>query len=270
MSGGNTMAKKQRRTVEKEKVVCQNCRYQYSFLYDAKDAIANLTPTLEGNLQNYINKRESFRSCPHCGYYQDWMVSARRKHGIADMLLLCMVGACGVLMYLVYQMVMAAFNPTMTEASTAIIHARYVIFGYLGFSVVAVTLKAAWLYFGWNPNKDVDTESYEAASPQQVCPQDVVSSISQYEAATRVLAEKQLPRRRVENPWKSMGPKKKSAVIFGLLLGLFSLSAPAMSPDLAFTLARNGMTMLPFYMGLVFILSAALGGSLQLLDHGVK
>ena len=79
-------------TVEKERVVCQNCRYHYSFLYDAKEPIPDVQPNLNGNLRNFITPRECYRGCPHCGFYQDWMVKARRKYQMIDFLLVCMVG----------------------------------------------------------------------------------------------------------------------------------------------------------------------------------
>lgn len=257
-------------TVEKERVVCQNCRYHYSFLYDAKEATPSAQATLTGTLSNYRDPRESYRACPHCGYYQDWMLSARRKHHLKDMLLFCAVGACGVLLYLVYQMVAVAFDPLGTGGFGPLGRAEQVLMGYLGLMAVAVGGYWAYLHWLWNPNRDVDTQSYEAALPREVCPEEMTASATQYEAARRLAAEVELPRRRFENPWARLSWTKRIFIIVGVFLGAASLMAPAVSPELALALARRGMTMFPFYLGVTFFVGSAISGSWQFIDHRLK
>jgi len=257
-------------TVEKERVVCQNCRYHYSFLYDARRPAENTQATLTGNLKNYQNPRESFRACPHCGYYQDWMIAGKRKHQLRDLILVCLVGACGVLLYLAYQMVTVAVDPLGAGGFGALGQAEQILLGYLG--MVAAVLLGYWAYLRslWNPNGQVDTQSYEAALPQEVCPEDMLSSANQFEAARRLAAEVELPHKRRENLWASLSLTKRIFILAGVLLGASSLLAPAVSPELALALARRGMTMFPFYLGVTFFVSSALGSSWQFIDERLK
>jgi len=264
---------KKKGTVEKERVVCQNCRYQYAFLYEAKKQAESSVPSLTGALKNYVNGRECFRACPHCGNYQDWMVTARRKHLMLDLFLVCLVGACGVLMYLIYQMLTVALDPLATGSFQSLDRAQTVLLGYLGFITLLASGYLGYLRWFWNPNQDVDTQSYEATVPQKLVPKDVVSAVSQFEAATRVAAEVELPpqdRSFGKLSWSSISWTKRCFIGTGLLIGIASLMAPAMSPDLAFALANKGMTMLPFYFGVVFLIASALGGSWQFLDEKLR
>jgi len=257
-------------TVEKERVVCQNCRYHYSFLYDAKEPASDSHPTMSGNLTNYLNRRESFRACPHCGYYQDWMVQVQRRHRLVDLILLSLVGACGLLLYLVYQMIVVALSPVQTGGFEGVYQAQWILLGYVGLVAAAAGLYAVYLRWIWNPNREVDTQSYEAAVPQEIRAEDFVSAASQYEAATRTVAEVELPRRRLANPWETLSMPKKVLIGLGAFGGACSLVAPVLSPELALNLAQRGMTMLPFYVGVAFLLSATLCGSWQFIDQRLR
>lgn len=256
--------------VEKERVVCQNCRYQYSYLYEAKEPVPKAQPTLVGSLENYKNRRESFRACPHCGFHQDWMIQARRRHRMIDLLLVSLVGAAGVLLYFVYQMITVAINPLGNGGFAPVWQAQWILVGYAGVVAIAAAAYKAYLHWIWNPNEDVDTESYEASMPHEVCPEDAISAASQYEAAARKVAEVELPESPQVHPWAMLSMTKKLIILAGMIAGAGTLIAPAMSPDLACTLAQRGMTMLPFYMGVVFMLTSALCGSWQFIDQKLR
>ena len=261
------MVSKKKGTVEKERVVCQNCRYQYSYLYDAKEAVQNPSPTMEGTLKNYLNRRESFRPCPHCGYVQDWMVKNRRRHRLTDLALVLFLGVSLVLMYLAYQMIAVTLNPLGAGSFEPVHQAQMILFGYLGLVVAISASYSVYLRWFWNPNYEVDTESYEAATPHEVLPDDAIHAASQYEAATKLAREVVLPRKSFVNPWTAMSRTQKGVVILGILAGLCSLLVPALSPELALNLAQRGMTMLPFYLGVTFMLGAAVCGSWKYLDY---
>jgi len=120
---------KKRGLVEKERVICHNCRYQYSFLYEAREAMPQVQPTLEGHLGNYLNKRESYRPCPHCGFVQEWMVATQRKRRLADFVLFTLFGLAGVLLYLVYQMLAVALNPLESGGFAPVHQAEWILDG---------------------------------------------------------------------------------------------------------------------------------------------
>jgi hypothetical protein len=257
-------------TVEKERVVCQNCRYHYSFLYEAKESLPDSRPTMTGNLQNYVHPRESFRPCSNCGFVQDWMVGARRRQKLIDLILVSLIGGCGVLLYLIYQMVVVAMNPLQAAGFAPLNQAQLVAGLYVGLVALAACGYYSFLRWGWNPNKDVDTDSYEAATPEEVCPEDLVRSVSEYEAASRLMKEEQLPSKKKSSPWASLTLTKKIFILLGFSLGLAALSAPWMSSSLAVSLAKRGMSLLPFYLGLALFVASLVGGSWNLFDQRLK
>jgi hypothetical protein len=246
--------------VEKQRVVCQNCRFQYSYLYEAKQPQPDAQPALYGNTRNYKNPREAFRACPHCGFVQDWMVAARRRSKMLDFSLVGLAGAVVVLAYLIYQMAVVLLNPLQAGIAESIHYAQMTLGGYLGVLLLAASCYWMWLQWGWRPNREVDTESYEAAVPQSVKTQDAIVAAARYEAAARHVPEKQLPGAPKARPWAALSTSRKMLVASGVLFGFFTLGAPAFSPELAFSLARKGMTMLPFYTGLAIIAAAFVSG----------
>lgn len=257
---------KRKGIVEKERVVCQNCRYQYSFLYEAREAVTTPSPSMSGNLVNYVNPRESYRPCPHCGFVQDWMAGAWRRHRLTDLALAALIGASGVLIYLAYQMIAVALNPLAEGGFEPVYQAQTILAGYLGLVALAAAAYFAYLHWIWDPNKDVDTKSYEAASPESVCPEDAITAASQYEAAARLTREVEMPQKHFFRPLTSLSWTQKSVMLAGIVIGVGSFIAPALSPDLALELASRGLTMAPFYLGVGFMLIAAVSGSWQYLD----
>ena len=168
------------------------------------------------------------------------------------------------------KMVAVAFDPLRTGGFGPLGQAEQVLVGYLGLMAAAVAGYWAYLHWLWNPNRQVDTQSYEAALPHEVCPEEMTASATQYEAARRLAAEVELPRRRFENPWARLSWTKRIFIIIGVFLGVASLLAPAVSPELALALARRGMTMFPFYLGVTFFVGSALSGSWQFIDQRLK
>lgn len=217
---------KKKGIVEKERVVCQNCRYHYSYLYDAREPMSVNLNNLTGTLSNYRNQRESFRACPHCGFYQSWMVAARRKHRLLDFFLLTLFGGCGVLAYLLYQMARVVIDPIGVGGFEPVNLAQNVLAGYIGVAFAAGLLYAIYLRLAWNPNRQVDTESYEATTPREICPEDLINSISQYEAATRrtlgieSAEEKEL----AGSSWSVLSFSKKIFLLLGFLIGIVSVA----------------------------------------------
>ncbi|HNT36264.1 MAG TPA: hypothetical protein PKH07_14865, partial [bacterium] len=73
-------------------MVCENCRYQFHFLYDHKKSRKATATTEAGRIRwdlaslksRYVDLHACYQPCPHCGYVQEWMVKAKRWARIQD------------------------------------------------------------------------------------------------------------------------------------------------------------------------------------------
>lgn len=250
--------------VNKERVTCENCRFHYSYLYDAKQLPPDESPRsfrseasrlrYETTLRRSLYRRvsDAWHPCPNCKCVQSWMVSLRRGTR------LCTYG----LVVLGLGLIAGAVTLAMSLPAGSLF-AEPLAIGAAGVAALSL-LYLPWLFWVWDPNRHVDCNSYEAMPLEQADPSVREQVARQYEQLARERAQARIAGRTFGLP-QSAGYRVALAVLF--LVGLAAFLTPAVFPAIIFFLSDRGILMAPFYLGAAFIGVSLLGVSWDLVGR---
>lgn len=184
-------------SVYEERVVCENCKYHYAFLFESSEElregrlgpVATRLETTEiekealRRLHLYAHPREVWHPCPHCGYVQSWMVAVVRRLKNRDSRITAAVLAAPLVAYFAARAAFAAGQPA--AAAEAALHAVLVLGVYAVLAGTALFVYRRYLHDRWTPNRDVDCSTYEAVRAVDVDPSRSEVARSAYIAAIR-------------------------------------------------------------------------------------
>lgn len=257
--------------VERERVICENCRYQYQFLYDAKPSRKSSkrghSPVRDRDLASlknqYADLNTCYQPCPHCGFAQPWMVRAKRWARVQDYGYMGLyAGIFLSLLSLALMLYAALSSPEGTVLA---------LFSGFGKAYVAVT--AGYLLFGlayvpfvlrfWDPNRHVDKRCYEATRAVEIDQEQQKQSIAAYQRAAQLASR--LGRKQMVSPEPRLSARGKALVFASCALAVLAFLSPSLFPQLVVRLNDSGLMMLPFYIGMVFLLITTVGGSWKIL-----
>jgi hypothetical protein len=229
--------------VNEERLICTNCRGQFSFYYTGR---WNQEPDRPGDLlrmtdEDFIRTRrrryrdlwEAYERCPHCGLVQAWMIRVRKRL------------ACRAVFW-----ISIAVSAILSLAIRYLSYAGMFGFHRMSF-LLSIPLGLAGMIVGtwyirrrWNPNRYVDVEHFGgAARISDVTPPadwnpEICLSLVLY---SRALKPSRHPMIAVLGTLASM-----------VGLGVFLL--PLLSEEIAYGLQESGRVMLPFAVGLALMI----------------
>lgn len=249
--------------VNKEKVRCENCRNQYSYLYEARHPFPDQvqtefsSPAAQMRYWKILRKRlykstaDAWHACPNCNYYQSWMIGFRRSSRLKSYLgFIALLGAILGLGILSVTLSGATAGLPLGSLELGLV-------GLLGIAATAV-VNLPWLYLMWDPNKGVDTQTYEATPLKPIDPVRREEVASRYATLSKETDRELSPmRRRIEQyAWTI-----RVAIAALMTIGVMMFLAPTLFPDVIFLLSEYGALMLPFYIGAACIIMALAGTS---------
>lgn len=253
--------------VERELVICDNCRYQFNFLYDrkrsrrtARNADQSAVRWDLASLKNrYMDLHGCYQPCPHCGYVQEWMVRAKRWARIQDYGLIGLYGALLLSMVSLVVMLYATMS-----ASGAPLGGTLSGFGKLYAMTVVCYLLFGTFYVPyvarfWTPNRHVDRLRYEATKVVDIDEEQRRRSLQAYRQASQLATR--LGATKTVSPEPRLSVRGKALILASCALAVMAFLSPSLFPQMVVSLSEIGLMMLPFYIGVVFLLITTIGGS---------
>ena len=260
--------------VEREHVICSNCRYQFSYLYEAREGGVNIPcssrPTpgeLRGKAatvrRGYSTMRDAYKACPSCGYHQDWMVRLRRGVMMRRFLAGCAGTGVAVMLVLFVRLFSAVAWASEAVAAGSGNIGAWILGIYLLLAGVAAAIFIPYVLRYWDPNRQVDRSSYDAAPPHAVPQLAQLHSRLRYEAAARV-SDQLLAQADTRG---KISTRTKVIIGASLLLAALCALMPVGLPGMFSNLYEQGLMMLPFYLAAAFLAIGALGASWQFVER---
>ncbi len=244
--------------VNEERLICTNCRGQFSFYYTGR---RNQEPDRPGDLlrmtdadfirtrrQRYRDLWEAYERCPHCGLVQSWMIRLRRRL------------ACR-----------AVFWSGIALSALLALAIRYLsyagMFGFHGRSfLISIPLGLIAIVAGiwhvkkrWDPNSSVDVEHYGGAArvsdvePPADWNPEVCLSLVPYSKAKKALRH----------------PVITVLGTLATIVGLVVFCLPLFSEKIAYGLQESGRVMAPFAIGLMLMILGPVV-PVVLMFHGIR
>lgn len=161
--------------VYEEHVICENCHYHFSFLFEssqriAKGKIGPVATRLERSdvereaLRHehiYANRREVWHPCPYCGYVQSWMILVERGVRLRDGRLLAVV--LGV-PFVSFCLTRALYDYAVKGSATAaLLQGLFILGTYALVALAGLVWWRRYLDVRWNPNRRVTPTETAAA-----------------------------------------------------------------------------------------------------------
>jgi hypothetical protein len=231
------------RIVNEEHVICSNCYYQFSFLYEGKQDVPADPPhqvlhappkeTAKARMQRYRSLDEAVHPCPNCEYVQPWMVSIGRSIRVRTAVSVTLGLLC--LNYLA-----CAY---LTKFSGIMEHGLEWAIPLGIFILMAGALGVYHSLRIWDPNGEVDQQSFGGAA--------------------RVGGKPEIPAG-TETNWFSLVPVEgtqnrkarklaRGAACVAVAAGAMVFALPLVSESAAYHLERMNAVMLPFWAGIVLM-----------------
>ena len=229
--------------VNEERLICGNCRGQFSFYYTGR---GNQEPDKPGDLlrmteddflrtrrKRYRDLWEAYERCPHCGFVQPWMTRVRKRL------------ACRVV-----------FWTSVAVSAILSLGIRYLSYaGMFGFRpmsfLISIPLGVAGAMGGiwyirrrWDPNRSVDVEHFGGAAR--------VSDVEPPADWNPDICLSLVPYSRVTPPSGHPVIAVLGALLSVAGLGVFLL--PLVSEEIAYGLQESGRVMVPFAIGLALMI----------------
>lgn len=236
----NPKSKAGERIVNEEHVICANCFYQFSYLYEGKKDVPPDRPheVLHGSVEDVIRKRleryrkldESFHPCPNCGYVQTWMVRIARRLRIRAAVSISLGLLC--LDYLVYTYLTKFAGVLEPGPSWAL--------ALGGLVVVGASIAVYHALRIWDPNESVDQQSFGGAAR--------VSEVEPPSDWDPKLALSLVPHTGKYRPWVRV--LIRWLAVSTLASGCAVFSLPLLSEGIAYHLERMNVVMVPFWAGI--------------------
>jgi hypothetical protein len=233
------------RVVNEEHVICANCYFQFSFLYEGKADVPPDRPhevlhappkeTAKTRMSRYRSLDEAVHPCPNCGYVQPWMVCVGRSIRVRTAVSVTLGLLC--LNYLT-----CAY---LTKFSGIMEHGLAWAIPLGIFIVMAGSLGVYHSLRIWDPNEEVDQQSFGGAA-----------RVGNAESSPEV----------AEKNWFSLVPVSekgsgwarklaRGAAYVAVAAGGFLFALPLVSESAAYHLERMDAVMVPFWVGIVLMIS---------------
>ena len=251
------MLRKTKMSVEKEHVICQNCHYQYSYLYEDKSKRANVKTTYEKLAKKdptvikktHANLKDAYQPCPYCGFVQKWMYELRQRMLVKEFFIVAGVSVILIVGCVFFGVLFSSEGTgNMGSVFASVLDKTLLYFLLLGIGSIAYFI---WTFLIWDPNRKVDRSSYEGARTKQVDRNALTESTLEYEAAAKVDAG---PVKKTKRVMVSLGVKIVMSIL--ATCGLVAFLSPSLFPEMISELNNRGFMMLPFYIGVgCFLLS---------------
>lgn len=228
------------RIVNEEHVICANCYYQFSYLYEGKKDVppdrphqllhAAVEEVVKARLERYRKLHESLHPCPNCHYVQPWMVKLARRSRIRTGVSITLGLLC--LDYAVYAYLTKFAGALEAGPGWALALGGLILIG--GLIAVYHTLRV------WDPNESVDQQSFGGAArvadmepPPDWDPKLALSVVPH--------TGKHRPWMRTVLRWLAASTLAGGGVVFSL---------PLVSEGIAYHLERLNVVMVPFWVGI--------------------
>jgi len=144
---------------------------------------------------------------------------------------------------------------------------------FSGFSKVYMSAVVSYLAFGfyyipyiarfWSPNKFVDRLRYEGTRAVDVDDEQRQRSHRAYQQATQIASR--LGVRTTVSPEPRLSARGKALIFASCALAVIAFLSPTLFPQMVVALSASGLMMLPFYIGIVFLLISSITGSWRFL-----
>ena len=263
------MLRRTKTTVEKEQVICQNCHYQYSYLYEDKGKRQKVKTNYEKLARKdlkvihktHANLKDAYQPCPCCGFVQKWMVELRRKLLLKEFFIVAAVSVV-LIVGCVFFGVASIVGDSMGlgQILSTVLDKTIPYFLLLSIGTIAY---AIWAFLLWDPNRRIDKSSYDGARAQHLDRKALTESTLEYEAAAKVSSIKIKSPRRIE-----LSLSTKLIMSIFATCGLVAFLSPSLFPEIISDLNNRGFMMLPFYVGLgCFLLSMISPAFFNLINH---
>jgi hypothetical protein len=228
------------RIVNEEHVLCANCYYQFSFLYEGKKDVppdrphqllhAPIEEVVKKRLERYRKPEESFHACVNCGYVQPWMVRIARRLRVRTAVSIALGSLC--LDYLVYTYLTNFAGVVEAGPAWALALA--------GLIVLATSIALYHSLRIWDPNEGVDQQSYGGAAR--------VAELESPPEWDPKLALSMIPHPGKYRPWLRLLVRWLAGL--SLAGGCVVFALPLLSEGIAYHLERSNVVMVPFWLGI--------------------
>lgn len=229
--------------VNEEHVICSNCYYQFSFLYEGKKDVPADPPhqvlhapakeTAKARMQRYRSLDEAVHPCPNCGYVQPWMVSIGRSIRVRTAVSVTLGLLCLNYLACAY---LTKFSGIMEHGLAWAIP--------LGIFIAAAG--ALGVYHSlriWDPNGEVDQQSFGGAAR--------VGGDAEPPAGSKTNWFSLVPVEGTEN--RKARKLARGAACVAVAAGAVVFALPLVSESAAYYLERMDAVMVPFWAGIVLM-----------------
>jgi len=134
-----------------------------------------------------------------------------------------------------------------------------IVLAYLGFALAYIPYVAHY----WDPNRRVDRGSYEASKARDVDDEERLRSLKEYRRATRIALK--LGSEGASSSEARLSLRDKVLIIASCALAILAFLSPTLFPSMVAVLNESGLMMLPFYVGVLFLLITTIGSSWRIL-----
>lgn len=231
------------RIVNEEHVICANCYYQFSYLYEGKKDVppdrphevlhAAVEVVIRNRLARYRKLDECFHPCPNCGYAQPWMVRIVRRLRIRTAVSITMGLLC--LDYLAYAYLTKFAGVLAADPSWA--------FALGGLAIIGGSIAVYHALRIWDPNESVDQQSFGGAAR--------VSDVEPPIDWNPKLALSLVPHTGPHRHWVRTLFRWLAAL--ALASGCLVFSLPLIFEGIAYHLERLNVVMVPFWAGIILM-----------------